>query len=163
MKPEELRIGNYVDIINRTGEVHVPMGVVKQIGEIKHSTVTLYDPQIPWAQQQFSYNVGIKDLSPIKLSEEWLLNFKFKYQDRDINAKEPERFYISDYFGENREYWLELNLPRKPFNHCFIWLNCDIGGGRKHVHLPNHNFKYIHQLQNLYFDLTDEELIIKEQ
>ena len=87
------------------------------------------------------------------LSEKWLLAAGFKYQDRDINRsdKVKKRFYISDHFGDHREFWIELNIPDAESNdfRC-CWLNWDIGGGRNFVHMPFPSKPmFVHELQNL--------------
>jgi hypothetical protein len=138
MNARELRIGNYVKKEGR-------------IDKVDSVDLSLAHP---------SRNYEVTILKPIPITEEWVLKFNFKYQDRDINSREPERFYISNYFGHG-EYWIELNLGSED-KKSFTWLNWDIGGGRKHVHLPiGDKLIYVHQLQNLYFALTGEELPIK--
>jgi hypothetical protein len=149
MESSQLRIGNYYTIAENDG--------------IKYKRVTYL---IPSAGDWFSDGDNITHAAkPIPLTEEWLLKFGFKYQDRDINRsdKKPERFYISRYFGQYHEYWIEMQLATgNAFNHSFMWLNWNIGGGNNHIHLPEgHKMEYIHQLQNLYFALTGEELTIK--
>jgi hypothetical protein len=75
--------------------------------------------------------------SPIPLTEEWLLKFGF---EKDVAA-----------------FYLDINTV------LFVSYNDD-----EFVHLKsNHletiaSIKYVHQLQNLYFALTGEELTIKE-
>jgi hypothetical protein len=75
-------------------------------------------------------------LKPIPLTEEWLLKFGF----------------------ERRPWGLIINglLFRDNIKNPCEVLTLEIGNGfRTEV-------KYVHQLQNLYFSLTGEELIIKE-
>ena len=92
-------------------------------------------------------HVIIKDLTkapedqlwckPIPLTEEWLLNLGFisnPYQDR----------------YENKPLHIECDKTK---GSLILW--CE--------QLPKSIFiKYVHQLQNLYFALTGEELTIKE-
>jgi len=71
---------------------------------------------------------------PIPLTEEWLLKFGFEIKQGR--------------FGN--EYWGKINLytaSNKKIVFCF-------DGCLKGI-------KYVHQLQNLYFALTGQELIIK--
>ena len=83
-------------------------------------------------------------LKPIPLTEEWLVKFGF-------------------YKGESKE-------------HGYLWLKCKMGemyvrpsylggfywGFDYNNELDNqNNIKHVHQLQNLYFALTNEELTIK--
>lgn len=112
------------------------------------------DPDGFWASHQGCH-----------LSEQWLLAAGFTYQDRDINRsdKVQKRFYISDHFGEHREFWLELNIPdreSRDFRCC--WLNWDVGGGRNFIHMPfPFKPKFVHELQNLYSTLSEKELEFK--
>ena len=146
MKANEFRIGNYIN----------EYGIPRQI--IPLDIVAL--SQIEQAQK-----VCI-DLMPISLTEEWLLKFKWKYQDKDVNRSDgkKERFYISPFFGEHREYWIELQLSNNSFGHSFMWLCWDIGGGNEHIHFPQgHKIDYVHQIQNLFFVLSGEELTLKTE
>lgn len=145
MKANELRIGNWINEYGISRKV-IPLDIV-------------YLSQFEQAEK-----ICI-ELTPISLTEEWLLKFGFKYQDRDVNRtnNRTERFYISPHFGEHREYWIDLQLETNALKVPFAWLNWDIGGGHDHIHLPEgHKLQYIHQLQNLYFALTGEELNIKD-
>ena len=129
MKATELRIGNYFDIIDRSNEIHLPRNVVKMIGETHFSTVVLYDILIPVCSQQISMNVGIRDLSPIELTEEWLIKFGFEKIGKNF---EKDNILI---------LW---NIIDK----CYDFVHTDKGI----------EIKYVHQLQNLYFSLTGQEL-----
>lgn len=73
------------------------------------------------------------DLMAIPLNEEWLLKFGFEL----INGNKYRNGHIELLDGPN---------------HCYEYF---YGGFTK--------IKYVHQLQNLYFALTGEELEIKEQ
>ena len=78
-------------------------------------------------------------VKPIPLTEEWLVKFGFEYKDGYLTL---ELGYFS---GSNFIYWIGDVLN----------LFCKSG-----MMLTN-NIKYVHQLQNLYFALTGEELKIK--
>jgi hypothetical protein len=110
---------------------------------------------IPFSNEYSPKKVDIKILSlinndsdickPIPLTEEWLLKFGFK----DDNVK--------GYF------YLELN------DDLYIYLNPNSMGiaiKNQYEGFSDHSsfifFKYIHQLQNLYFALTGEELTTQE-
>jgi len=71
--------------------------------------------------------------SPIPLTEEWLVRFGFEVYEFDHKA--------SQYRHGNR-----LLVIRD--DNCFYDYGADV------------NVKYVHQLQNLYFSLTNEELTI---
>ena len=74
----------------------------------------------------------LKDIKPIPLTEEWLLKFGF--------MKSMSNWY------SNNDYAIEL---------CESFIQIDIGYTTITV-----DVKYVHQLQNLYFALTGEELEI---
>ena len=79
-------------------------------------------------------------LEPISLTEEWLLKFGF-----DITVDHPGR-KLYEHDGE-----------------CPLWFSdkrgiTDFYASRVRIR----ECKYVHQLQNLYFALTGEELTIKE-
>jgi hypothetical protein len=80
---------------------------------------------------------------PIPLTEEWLVKFGFDVNDDELthNIKKAniEGFRINTYSDEDVKYW---------------WL------GYYHNKKNNH-IKHVHQLQNLYFVLTGEELLLK--
>ncbi len=75
--------------------------------------------------------------SPIPLTEEWLLKFGFK---RQIN--QPYADYILNDWGIC--YEIDTNN--------YFWYDYD-----------KLEIKYVHQLQNIYFALTGDELEIKQK
>lgn len=79
---------------------------------------------------------------PIPLTEEWLLKFGF---EKDYDKTLP---YQEGYIKENIKFNSEFQLMEEGMEGDLI---C-IGKPLKHVH----------QLQNLYFALTEEELEVKE-
>lgn len=100
------------------------------------------------------FEVGIDDLKiiqsgeskarPIPLTEEWLLKFGFEKNFENlieilINKNQSLHF-------DKTDNCMSLYIP---INHEFIYLVF------KHI-------KYIHELQNLFFALTGEELEIKQ-
>lgn len=151
MKATELRVNNWYISTKFQTPVMCEMGDFYEI----------------FARADGSSEYDVDDIfQPIPLTEEWLFNFKWKYQDRDVNRSDGkmERFYISPFFGEHREYWIELLLSNNSFGRSFMWLCWDIGGGKDHIHLPmGHKMDYVHQLQNLYFALIGEELTINNE
>ena len=91
----------------------------------------------PFAATDFMQNEDFYE--PIPLTPEWLERMGF---DNDCNAT----------FGEyNAEYRWEINV-------LVLWGSDGCTEGHN-IHFPcNH----VHQLQNLYFALTGEELTVKE-
>jgi hypothetical protein len=109
--------------------------IARQVKEIKRNQFGLmadYD------------GVNFEICRPIALTEDWLLKFGFK-------KKERLPFFKITYLVN---YSLEIN----PDNGV-VWLECMTA---THSVNPCVNIKYVHQLQNLYFALTGEELEIKK-
>jgi len=78
---------------------------------------------------------------PIPLTEEWLVKFGFDQNNVDIEKYDCKWYK----FSFTLDYW----NAQKFFVYGYI-------GGNKTI-------KHVHQLQNLYFALTGEELEIKDK
>ena len=81
-------------------------------------------------------NNTIKHFEPIPLTEEWLLKFGFESYD-----------------GEYKYASRWLNIEKS--ENGYVKLADD-------YFIDSFEFKHVHQLQNLYFALTNEELILKQ-
>lgn len=101
--PEELRIGNYLNVIGIT-----PVKIT--------------------AAHILAISLGDSQYSPIPLTDEWLVNMGF-------NKRSPEGYW----YDLNR---ISINIPTIEYKNNWIEIN----------------LQYVHQLQNLYFALTGEEL-----
>ena len=92
---------------------------------------------------------NIKDTNPIPLTEEWLLKFGFE-----------KIIYDCEEVG----YGVEYDLKTKHFylSYCDDF-SISISGRKEYRGMaPNIElFRYVHQLQNLYFSLSGEELTVK--
>jgi hypothetical protein len=87
---------------------------------------------------------NIKNFEPIELSEEWLLKFGFEIEKSNSHC-------IA--FNEvGYEHELQLDKEFGTTENC--WNITKYGSGYRLIY-------YVHQLQNLYFALTGEELKIK--
>jgi len=133
IKPEEIRIGNYFYL---TCEGHED------------------EPElIQWTLEDYEfYKDRMQDIKPIRLTEEWLLKFGF---EKDA--------YDTDEFGDPVH---TIDICLKGHDRIFIgkypqdnWVS--IRDGDTGDSLSN-DIKHVHQLQNLYFALTSEELEINE-
>lgn len=83
-----------------------------------------------------------KLINPIPLTKEWLLKFGFEKSE----------------VTENIHTWSNHSIAINTYSKekvVFYWL-------RWYQHPKQSRIKYVHQLQNLYFALTGEELEIKE-
>lgn len=133
MKAEELRIGN---LISFDSEITI------KVCEIQEKCFYAKD------QEGIEYKNTTCELKPIELTEEWLLRFGFFIKDKA---------YSLNYGGESMRYAF-LDIPRNPF---ILWFHGKYGfntqEGRKS---DDYCIKYVHQLQNLYFALTQKELTL---
>ena len=84
----------------------------------------------------------IQSFKPIPLTEEWLIKFGFEDDNGEIELQ------LGNYTGAY--LW---------FNNVSKQLRLVSGDGK---FLSHDKLKYVHQLQNLYFALTGEELTIKQ-
>jgi hypothetical protein len=130
IKPEELRIGNYI--------TDIWADQIDEKGNKKAYQVIKFTDKKAWYYKG-NYSAEIKNIRPVKLTEEWLLKFGFKKSIYDgaffIHLNNDHLFYIDiekNIYGsiDNNEYKINLS--------------------------------YVHQLQNLYFDLTGKELTLKK-
>jgi hypothetical protein len=136
MKAEELRIGNLVWISDT-----VTLMLYREIEKINiHHLMGLTGWKEP-----------IVEIEPIPLTKEWLIRFGFNYEDPLIYGKSGWYLKLKNqdlpsfiFFNNHLQCSLFISSS---FNMCFI----DINGHCEHVH----------QLQNLYFSLTGQELTIK--
>ncbi len=92
---------------------------------------------------------GKTNINPIPLTEEWLLKFGF-------SDKEYKKDYIGIDFESSGMYFdfvLSKPFSKGEWNNSYTF------------NLESHRFckvEYVHSLQNLYFTLTGEELVVKE-
>ena len=137
MKATEERIGNYVYGINRRSEIHISNELPLKVLQIElFNTYVLPLDQNPATCVKW-FKITNEDLSPIPLTEEWLKKFGLFIEGSGYN-----------------------NFNNTEF--CCYKLN----SGRGYGLYFDDNFtgiviKYVHQLQNLYLDLTEEELTTK--
>jgi hypothetical protein len=146
MNTKELRIGNYINGFcgfEDSGDVWEKCKVVGL------DDVGITDHEI-WVESNGNNETFI-DFKGIPLTEEWLL--KMGFVKKEVTLK----LYYSDFFINSeinfRLYWPENGR-----------------GASLHLHpdptdwyppITDDNIKYVHQLQNLYFALTGEELTVK--
>lgn len=115
----------------RIGNLILVDGKIVEITGIKKSTVFLSD-----GFQMFIAG-GIE---PIPLTEEWLIKFGF---DKVLHRNDKMYYRLNDYFViEDSRVFL-------------------FGDDTFEILKLRQEIKYVHQLQNLYFALTGEELTIK--
>lgn len=135
MNANELRIGNL--IVRNYDEKH------QEIDKI-----TGYDLWHSEKINEINHFIEWKVIEPIPLTEEWLLKFGFKKDDKSF-WKHWLNYYLElTNFGA--EYWYPIYAEVPELS----------GNDEQRIHLTC--IQYVHQLQNLYFALTGEELTLSE-
>jgi len=142
IESKELRIGNYV--WEDYGGCYEVVGVDS---EKKAQQVKLKKPNFKGVGQ---YN--IEHIEPIPLTEEWLIKFGFTVvykKNKHYNIQNPRgykdlhKIHIFKTIGDSWHLAFSDSVTDKDYT-------------------PPCHFTHVHQLQNLYFALTGEELTIKE-
>ena len=145
MKTTELRLGNFVGIketaLHADGCNHLE--AVFEIEEIKKYVVQFKD-----------YHAGeyYKDLKPIPLTEQWLLDFGFE--------ETIEESFIKEFDGATLIIFIINGVAELIYKHYSSYSENEIDVVNAVCLL---SVEYVHQLQNLYSALTQEELILKER
>lgn len=131
MKVIELRIGNYI---------HLDPDYLKDV-VFKVITLEYYGLILDsYDKGCIKYSYSDYKIQPIKLTEEWLLNFGFETSAWDNYSTYRKMVGNNDYTIVFDEY-----------------LNTYVGD------IKINEIKYVHQLQNLYFALTGKELNTKTE
>jgi hypothetical protein len=150
----DLRVGGLFNIINRNNPVHLPGKEVIQIITIGFSEVQYcFDYENPAMVPHDWFKASIRDLSPIRLSEDYLLKMHFKKEEEKKLARSH-----NDY---------SFCLHHKSLNGFkedayFMGVRYDDCGTDPHtVHYFTYDIKYVHQLQSIFYDLTEVEVFDK--
>ena len=133
MKASDLRIGNWIEVFYGNGDKRY-----QQVDFISENLIEC-KPNLNIYGNTIKYK-------PIPLTEEWLLKF--------------------GWVKENNYLWCEdvpYSVKMKFKKDGSIWLGnvLEVHFGSGFSKKRNNGVKYIHQLQNLYFALTGEELKLK--
>ena len=80
--------------------------------------------------------IEFSDIKPIPLTEDWLLKFGFEKLNRDVTGYEKDNLIVE---------WLFESWTGRLYYDCDTSIRIIV-------------IEYIHQLQNLYFTLTGDEL-----
>ena len=147
MKTQELRIGNYLYYEHTT---HIVSGV--HGNKVYSWWVKDGEPVIEYEAKDISgtqvenpYLDVISQFEPIPLTDEWLEKFGFKKSDNvDITIE----YRLNDFFSIWKKYGYNVFYISQYNENNTELINTT-------------QIKEVHQLQNLYFTLTGEELILK--
>jgi hypothetical protein len=141
----ELRVGNLVE----TPRGIYPVGIISYSG-IHVQTTKLHPTMLPFPNSTGFGMYHVEHLNPVPISPEWLE--KFGYSKEGYNYRESHfvdgRITFNSFFGTKpNEFWI------KPTSTDGRTMSND------HLYAK---IQYVHQLQNLIFALTGEELTIKK-
>jgi len=116
--------------------------------------------------EQFSYRViddeGISykntwaDITPIPLTEDWLIRFGFTIVKEVVSSL--TEFLLKDIYKGLKT----AHIGENPVTDDYLFA-LKSNGDNWYFQNKFHTIKYVHQLQNLYFCLTGEELTLKEE
>lgn len=123
LEPKHLMYGNYV----------LHNGIIDKICEIGQCNNG-------FTEKEGYFNFGKNSIEPIPLTEEWVTNFGYKYDE--FNIFPFKRFSNENY---NLSY-----VNQEQFKGFVL---------REDNHFIR-GIKYVHQLQNTHFVLKDEQLLI---
>jgi len=147
MKASELRIGNLIKGVyykHDDEDEETELETICKVVTLDVSGLGDY-PIYVYSDEDIEH---FSDFEPIPLTEEWLVKFGFDKVGIALTSIAIAPLNLPCTF----------NLPNTPFNFCQGKLILTTGTGDFCV-----NIEYVHQLQNLYFALTGEELKQQEQ
>lgn len=141
MKASELRIGNLVKINNDLlPETHGKTYIVYKLQKTFDFDFPSSTGIVSVTDKVNTYTQFDEFIAPIPLTEEWLLRFGFEKKDSDVTRYEKRELMMEYIFGK----W----YARLCVNYQDSVLVTKV--------------EYVHQLQNLVFALTGEELTLKD-
>lgn len=151
MKAEELRIGNFVK--NKLSSTVIVDGITPcGINPYNKN----YEDTMSW-EYEFEKDGDCKLIFPLPITEEWLLRFGFtKVPDGTFEQRFDYKYRGVTNSASLTILWNEENTP------------CSLIKTNPYQERPDidqfctlRDIQHIHQLQNLFFALTGEELTIK--
>jgi hypothetical protein len=145
MKLQDLRIGNYLTIDGVLVRVRSVYSFTNGSFKNNEGTVEAYRYDSIFEPKKIS--AGINRFEPILLTEDWLVKFGFK--------KEMDGSWVLN----NLAIFLDKRFKENVF---LMIIEGGVFGGELWNKLQNIKLKHVHQLQNLYFALTNQELTIKK-
>ena len=135
MKPNELKPNNYID---------TPYG--------EHKLYGISPDCVQIDIEGTVYDFDLDDINPISINKKWLLNLGFRmFKDQGY-----EFFRIDE--DKYRSYRITKCMPNNKKNK--LWSVVSHSNGEC---WEFYSIKYLHQLQNLYFALTELDLKASEE
>ena len=132
MEPTELRKGNC--ILNKDNEPDIVGGIWYELSD----NIDEWDYYIQCGLNHLDY--PISDIKPIPLTDEWLKNFGFEKREKYVGHGINDLLYEWSLNG----YTFSEDVYGK-------WFLCGYNWNTERM-------SYVHQLQNIYFALSGEEL-----
>ena len=137
MKANELRVGNWV---YGDGGAYSKIVGIKLFGNVVNNEIDIYSKDngegVEWV-------LSISKLSPIPLTEEMLLKCGFKRVPKHLYVDNLKDLRTAVTYLKGSIIWNESTR--------IVWVG----------NIALDNIKYLHELQNLYFAITGEELEVK--
>jgi hypothetical protein len=143
IKANELRLGNLVYSPDLLGDIEIA----------RVYSITLADVMVQG--KEIKHAVGMEILEPIPLTTEWIERFCFRLNDPQWTDKNGSTGKTFDTLHPRNFDVFQDDEDGK------FYRVIDCSEYDEHLHLDI-EIEHVHQLQNLYFALTGEELVLKE-
>lgn len=136
MNAKEIMLGNYFEVLT------------KHLNRV--TAITETEVQLHSESEKIHFTCPIDALTPIELSDDWLISFNFEQKKVQNNLGSESQLY--DFF-EHKETGFIIYKSKYGY-----LLNSHIN---HKLHPTKMFFTKIHSFQNIYFALTGEQLILK--
>lgn len=148
MKASELRIGNLV-YVGYSGTIECILGVIDENAKLTFLGSTYHGLLFKYPEPVGNKVIELNSCEPIPLTEDWLVKFWFEKKVNNGHRYDPF-------------YWSNAQIDLHQTLEGDLFIGCSENEYYDCVPYNDHQIKYVHQLQNLYFALTGQELTIKE-
>ena len=140
MKVQDFRIGNMVNYFHHETCLN---GIVTSINK---KSITI--------NNHATIKIKSNNISPIALTEEWLLKFGFELKNQ-LSIHKTKIYYISNIEVDYCIYFADF---RQDFGFYIEYTDSPYAKDEGVLYPITFGIKYVHQLQNLYYALNGEEL-----
>lgn len=140
MNSLDLRLGNLFYPIDRSKQIHLPVPIPEKVYSINLFSIESVSADKPFFFQTKINKFNIEDITGIPINEKWLVNFGFE---------SVSKTFIYQKVTTQLNNKIKIHRVQENF-YC-------LGGYEGSCN----KIQYIHQLQNLYFYVTGEDLTLK--